>query len=366
MGTEDLDELEFENTRLHTKLALVRLDGVLLNTDRLLSMYNHVNRYGIDRTFLALNNGQNLLDKLCETQFPGCEDILSDYDLNKCYFEACMEGLGKAIGNAFDWVVKKIKELCSWIAKMWRKFFNLFKSAKNKEKAKKLRSAKLYRKISARVNNKGGASSDPGLVQKLDALRDIYKKSVDSAGNRTKDNQFDKNMQDAMKVFDGLKAVKKSGKADDDKKETTEFQIVDDASKNTYLNLVMNKEDHLNRVVDAIGSLIVTIEQSIAVIERNIATQQANTNAHKQEKIKKDLKDKDQKIKDKWVKHAKCLRGICSVLSTCMKDIMNEKKLMNDNLKLIANAVKNFGETTEKVDKTNKAYEEQHGAGSLT
>ena len=34
------------------------------------NMYQHVKKYGIDRTFLSLYNGNHELDKFCEMRFP--------------------------------------------------------------------------------------------------------------------------------------------------------------------------------------------------------------------------------------------------------------------------------------------------------
>ena len=61
---------------------------------RMLSMYQHVKKFGIDRTFVALYNQNHELDKICNTRFPSCEAFSTEGDKYSRYtasFIAAME-----------------------------------------------------------------------------------------------------------------------------------------------------------------------------------------------------------------------------------------------------------------------------------
>ena len=61
---------------------------------RMLSMYRHVKKFGIDRTFVALYNQNRELDKICNTRFPSCEAFSTEGDRCSRYtasFIAAME-----------------------------------------------------------------------------------------------------------------------------------------------------------------------------------------------------------------------------------------------------------------------------------
>jgi hypothetical protein len=338
MSTEDLDELEFENTRLHTQLALVKLDGVLLNTDRLLAMYNHVSKYGIDRTFLALNNSQNLLDKLCETKFPGCEDILSDYELNKRYFEICMEGLGSAIADAFKWVLEKIKALLSWIGDMWSKFWGLFKnkSDENTKIIAKLRHAALKEnaEFEAKYVSSEAVSKFNEIMNKMDQNFKDGKMLVEGT---------DVSTQTVNQILDYLTTLKFD--AYKDNSVVKSIPIKDNNGKTQALNFADQNNKGFSALSVAIGQCIELGRNNAKKLE---SEQQGLEQAHN---AMKDGADKDKvrqhitDIKKSVVRYRKHI----DVLSKMLKLVLDGTVLTNKTLKTIGKYCK-FATDTENRD----------------
>lgn len=79
------------------------------------SLYSHVKRYGIDRTFLSIYNSNGELDRLCGIQFPSCEVFSTKGDRYSKYtavFLAAMEGYNVSLWQR---VKTKIKEFWEWI-----------------------------------------------------------------------------------------------------------------------------------------------------------------------------------------------------------------------------------------------------------
>lgn len=79
------------------------------------SLYSHVKRYGIDRTFLSIYNSNGELDRLCGIQFPSCEVFSTKGDRYSRYtavFLAAMEGYNVSLWQR---VKTKIKEFWEWI-----------------------------------------------------------------------------------------------------------------------------------------------------------------------------------------------------------------------------------------------------------
>lgn len=61
---------------------------------RMIDLYDHVNKYGIDRTFVSLYNQHGELDRMCGIQFPSCESMNTTgnpYSRYSAAFIAAME-----------------------------------------------------------------------------------------------------------------------------------------------------------------------------------------------------------------------------------------------------------------------------------
>ena len=320
MEEQTVAELEFENARLHVDLNLTRFDGCMLMVDRLLSMHNHVQNYGIDRTFLALYNKRNLLSKVCDVRFPACEDVLSDYDLNRQYFEACMEGLGRAIKDAFKWVIEKIKALFNWIGEMWKKFWGLFK---NKTEANKKLIAKLeelHLKDDAEFDTK---YISPDTLSKFNEIMNKIGKNTDLLdGTGLSWNEFTQ----IRTYLDNLKFD-----SDKENEAVKVIQIKDDHGKTTALDIAKRDTDGFDKLSVAIGTAIKSGQMSLDKFEKQ---QAALDKAHSA------MSDGDNKTKigtdiNKIKESIKLYREKVSTLSKLLKLVLDGTTVTNKMLKMI-------------------------------
>ena len=354
MGEHAIDELEFENAQLHVDLNLTRFDGCMLMFDQLLSMYTHVQNYGIDRTFLVLYNNDNQLNDICNMKFPACESILSDYELNQRYFEACMEGLGSAISSLFNWVIEKIKGLFSWIGEMWSKFIGLFKSdevsAKTRSKVEKLRNSKLVKQIEVAVaSNRHMANIEPIIKECDKVFKNIANGNVNLADIRKLTN--------AHNILTALVKQGKKGKGD---QEIKKIKIVSDSSKNSCLNYVLDFQTQSDKVVRALGMHISGYKNIEQQIVSNLKAQAQNIDAYKDNKKKNGFKDKELKIRDKWKAALSAIRDGVSILSKVMKYIMQGNKITQNVLHVISKAVKLDASAAIDSFKNDQKYNARH------
>lgn len=360
MEEQTVDELAFENAQLHVDLNLTRFDGCMLMVNRLLSMQTHVYNYGIDSTFLALYNRDGQLSAVCDVKFPACEDILSDYDLNRRYLDACMEGLGSAIADAFNWVIERIKGLFRWIGEMWQRFINLFKtsynSAKTKSKVSKLRNSKLVKKLSAKVASGSRLINISKIIQENEAL-------FERLATDTLTDQDKARVNESKNILKGLADAGKKGAGD---KEVTSIEIANDSDKNRCLNMVLDFQTQSDRVINALGLHIGRLKNIESKLMSNMKIQASNKDAHKGNKKKNPLKDKDLDIRARWKSQLATTRDLLHILSLVMKSILRDNKITQNTLNLIYKACKASDKNEARIEETNAKYEERHPDSSLT
>lgn len=82
----------------------------------LCAMQSHIEKYGVDRTFLSLCNRDNVLGRAFGISMPACESFDSVGSPYSPVSVACMEAMGDSL-----W--QKFKE---WIKKIWQKIKNFF------------------------------------------------------------------------------------------------------------------------------------------------------------------------------------------------------------------------------------------------
>ncbi len=123
-------ELQMMEMEINTDLAQAEVDSIkasatMSQLDQLLNMYNHVKRFGVDRTFLSLYNSNNQLNNMLGMKFPSCESINSVGDANSnisktfiVAMEDSKEGIFAKIIKGIKRVWEKIKYICSVV---WNK-----------------------------------------------------------------------------------------------------------------------------------------------------------------------------------------------------------------------------------------------------
>ena len=123
-------ELQMMEMEISTDLAKVEVDNIKAATtmsqlDQVFSMYNHVKKFGIDRTFLSLFNTNGQLNNMLGMKFPSCESVDSEgypnSNMSKAFIVAMednKEGIIAKIIKGIKWVWEKIKHFCSVV---WNK-----------------------------------------------------------------------------------------------------------------------------------------------------------------------------------------------------------------------------------------------------
>jgi hypothetical protein len=103
-----------------------------MQLDQVFNMYNHVKKFGVDRSFLSLYDSNNQLSNMLGVKFPSCESVdctgypTSSYSqIFIVAMEDEKEGIFAKIGKGIKWIWEKIKELCT---KVWDKIMSWFGS----------------------------------------------------------------------------------------------------------------------------------------------------------------------------------------------------------------------------------------------
>ena len=97
---------------------------------RMIDLYDHVNKYGIDRTFVSLYNQHGELDRMCGIQFPSCEAMNATgnpYSRYSAAFIAAMEDEKEGFwAKIWGLIQDAWKWLKDHIAALWNKILQFF------------------------------------------------------------------------------------------------------------------------------------------------------------------------------------------------------------------------------------------------
>ena len=118
-------EMEISTDLAKAEVDLAKVSATTMQLDQVFNMYNHVKRFGIDRTFLSLYNSNSQLDNMIGVRFPSCESVDSEgypgSNMSKAFIAAMednKEGVFAKIIKGIKWVWEKIKNFCSTV---WNK-----------------------------------------------------------------------------------------------------------------------------------------------------------------------------------------------------------------------------------------------------
>ena len=284
---------------------------------RMLSMYRHVKKFGIDRTFVALYNQNRELDKICNTRFPSCEAFSTEGDRCSRYtasFIAAMEdqkyGLPAATLEKLNFAFEKaeyqlpktvktiqdaITSRMASLQKVTQKFvqtfnnFGIFEYPAGEPGHKSKKDLELVRKwgsLQIRLKNKADqlvkaveeyAAAVPGAVKGFNgtiAARWASKLTGTVNGFRTEAKAVVKDSERVRYNFiawrDKPLDLKSSGWVYDSAKQLAE-------NVNSYFcKAVTDLSRHLYRIMsDMTGKLVADMNQSSAIVfgvEGNIPT----------------------------------------------------------------------------------------------
>lgn len=127
--------LRKEAAETHEALVNAEMEAKQLNIasqllDRTLTMYDHVKRFGIDRTFVSLYNRHGELDRVCNIRFPSCESMDTVGDRYSYYSTRFLVAMEADSGGAWEQFKTWMKKIWEWITthlgKLWEKISKLF------------------------------------------------------------------------------------------------------------------------------------------------------------------------------------------------------------------------------------------------
>lgn len=127
--------LRKEAAETHEALVNAEMEAKQLNItsqllDRTFTMYDHVKRFGIDRTFVSLYNRHGELDRVCNIRFPSCESMDTVGDRYSYYSTRFLVAMEADSGGAWEQFKTWMKNIWEWITtqlgKLWGKISKLF------------------------------------------------------------------------------------------------------------------------------------------------------------------------------------------------------------------------------------------------
>lgn len=127
--------LRKEAAETHEALVNAEMEAKQLNItsqllDRTLTMYDHVKRFGIDRTFVSLYNRHGELDRVCNIRFPSCESMDTVGDRYSYYSTRFLVAMEADSGGAWEQFKTWMKNVWGWITEkigtLWGKIKTLF------------------------------------------------------------------------------------------------------------------------------------------------------------------------------------------------------------------------------------------------
>ncbi len=136
-------ELQMMEIEITTDLAQAEVDNAKISSttmqlDQLLNMYNHVKRFGIDRTFLSLYNTNDQLSNMIGVRFPSCESVDSEgypgSSMSKAFLVAMEDSKEGIFAKIWEFIKKIIKKIVDFFKNVWTKVKEWFNLRFNKAK----------------------------------------------------------------------------------------------------------------------------------------------------------------------------------------------------------------------------------------
>lgn len=87
--------------------------------DEIAHMKMVAEKYGVDRTFLALCNRGNVLANQFRITLPSCESFDTVGDPRSAESQACIEGLGKVLESVWEFIKKVCRKIKDFFVRLW-------------------------------------------------------------------------------------------------------------------------------------------------------------------------------------------------------------------------------------------------------
>ena len=132
----EADAVATEQGKLNTEIQEIddKAEMYLREFDRIDQMIAHVEKYGVDRSFLSICNHNNMLSSIINVNLPACESFDVVGSSSSAVSIAALEGLKEVATKIYDFIVSMCLRMKDWIvrfAKMYDLRINSLKKRAN-------------------------------------------------------------------------------------------------------------------------------------------------------------------------------------------------------------------------------------------
>jgi hypothetical protein len=150
ISTVDAELEKAEDVQAASELGAMDAEGErITNTTNVVSdkidemerMVAHIQKYGVDRSFLSLCNHDNILNRSFDLQLPSCESFDVVGNPNSIASQEALEGLKNGISKAVAWLKKMWEKFKAWFLKKWHAMMDFFFGNRRKKKMEAINKA---------------------------------------------------------------------------------------------------------------------------------------------------------------------------------------------------------------------------------
>jgi hypothetical protein len=198
ISTVDAELEKAEDVQAASELGAMDAEGErITNTTNVVSdkidemerMVAHIQKYGVDRSFLSLCNHDNILNRAFNLQLPSCESFDVVGNPNSIASQEALEGLKNGIHNAIEWIKKMWKKFVDWFMKKMKAIKDFFYGKRREKQTQAAKQA--IDALQKTEQEHSEATADTGTNDDIAAATasiDQAEQQVQEAGERVKEN----------------------------------------------------------------------------------------------------------------------------------------------------------------------------------
>lgn len=133
----EADAVATEQGELNTEIQEIddKAEMYLREFDRIDQMIAHVEKYGVDRTFLSICNHNNMLSNIINVNLPACESFDVVGSSSSAVSIAALEGLKEVATKVYDFIVSMCLRMKDWIVRFVKMYDLRINSVEKRAKA---------------------------------------------------------------------------------------------------------------------------------------------------------------------------------------------------------------------------------------
>ena len=270
----EADAVATEQGKLNTEIQEIddKAEMYLREFDRIDQMIAHVEKYGVDRSFLSICNHNNMLSNIINVNLPACESFDVVGSSSSAISIAALEGLKEVATKIYDFIVSMCLRMKDWIVRFAKMYDLRINSLKKRANA-------LESLAKTNTQRRGITTEDEEKLKdvevfKLDDLENVNSKSFNAA----------------MTEISAAKSADELNKITID-----EFKMPEKVSVSAL------SETEINSVVDYADTAL-----SMADGAKDLLTKQIPSIRKTVEKLKSDANSKKIEADDAKLRLAKC------------------------------------------------------------